>query len=226
MKIFGDGLSIEEIEKHESEFDGFTSNPSLMKKLGVTDYVGYCRDMLSATNNPVSLEILSDDPVEILREAETLSALGDNAYIKVPITNSIGQSNVGVIARLLDSGVKINVTAVFSYSQIQSLLENTPDKNFIISIFAGRIADSSRNPQDFIKYAVFGTQDRKAEVLWASTREVFNITQADHCGCDIITVPINLYTKYMDNLWMNLELFSLKTVQMFKGDADACEYII
>lgn len=227
MKVFGDGFSVDDIKRYDELLDGFTSNPSLMKKLGVTNYVEYCKQMLQATEKPVSLEILSDDYDEIIREATVLQELGSNAYVKVPITNSLGNSNLPSVSRLVEAGVNINITAVFSCKQIDDVVESLPrDKGYIISVFAGRIADSGLDPESYIKYAVARTASCQAEVLWASTREVLNICQAKKCSCDIITVSSGLYQKYIENYGKDLEDFSLETVQMFKRDGDESGYSI
>ena len=227
MKIFGDGFSVEDIKRYDKLLDGFTSNPSLMKKLGVTNYLEYCKEMLQATEKPVSLEILSDDYDEIIREATVLQELGDNVYVKVPITNSLGHSNLPSISHLVEVGVNVNVTAVFSYRQIDDIVESLPiDKGYIISVFAGRIADSGVDPQSYIKHAVARTASCQAEVLWASTREVLNICQANKCSCDIITVSYALYQKYIQNYGKDLDDFSLETVKIFKRDGDESGYSI
>lgn len=231
MDIYGDGFSVEEI-KSDDFCDGFTSNPSLMKKLGVVDYLDYCKKLASCTELPVSLEVLSDDLQEMEREAMVLADCGENVFVKIPITNSMGHCTIDLICKLLDKGVNVNVTAVFTYKQIVNLLGylfSETSGQMIISIFAGRIADFGSDPIPKIKFAkelssVFA--EKHVSILWASTRELYNIKQARDAGADIITVPSAMIKKLSNWNIESLEEYSLETVRMFKKDAEDCKYEI
>jgi len=223
MKIYSDGSSLSEIENliNELNIDGFTTNPSLMKKLGVKDYVGYCKEFISLINGrPVSFEVFANDLDEMKRQAKIINNWGTNVYIKVPITNTLGESCLPLVKDLQESGIKVNITAVFTKDQIDDIFDTLVDEiPSIVSIFAGRIADTGVSPITNVKYAVqrFRNND-KVEVLWASCREIYNIHQAEKSGCHIITIQNSLLKK-MNLKGKDLNQFSIETVKMFREDA-------
>jgi len=230
IKIYADGAVLEEMKSLKASFPitGFTTNPTLMAKAGIKDYLGFAKEMLQVTGDlPVSFEVFADDFDEMYRQALILNELGDTVYIKIPITNSIGESSNELIGRLNIAGIKLNITAIFTKEQISGLIpflkSETPA---IISIFAGRIADAGYYPEEIIKYAVDLYANKKhIEILWASCREILNVKQANDQGCHIITVPNNMLGKIKD-FGKDLNLFSLETVQMFRNDALASGFTL
>lgn len=205
MKIFLDTADPEEIAKHAAEVDGFTTNPTLMRKADVADYLGYCRALVSSTDKPVSLEVLADDEDEIDRQAQILAGLGANVLVKVPVTLTSGEPY-----RLPD--VPLNVTCVTQASQA----ERVADQASVVSLFAGRIADAGVDPT-FIAEKCAKVLRGRAELLWASTREVLNIFQAEAAGCDIVTVSPELLVKSR-GLGRSLAEVSLLSVRQFAAD--------
>ena len=219
MKIFSDGADIQSMKSNESLVDGFTTNPTLMVKAGITNYLDFAKQAVSEFSKPISFEVFSDDFDEMYDQALILDGLSNNVYVKIPITNTKGESSSDLLKDLSNKQVKINVTAVFTQSQIESVYKNlNKDIKSILSIFAGRIADTNIDPEPLVTFA---TQNKinNCEVLWASTREVFNIFQADRCNCDIITVAPNLIEKWKKLESKDLNEFSLDTVKMFYSDA-------
>jgi len=224
IKIYGDGANIKDMIKARDEgiVKGFTTNPTLMAKAGITDYEKFAKDVLKEiTELPISFEVFSDDFDEMERQALLINSWGDNVNIKIPITNTKGESSVPLISKLLKQGVKLNVTAIFTLGQLEELQQAIYfTDSIILSVFAGRIADAGADPMPMLKKArnkLFGSYDN-VEILWASTREVFNIIQAEKCGCDIITVTYDIIDK-LKNIGKELNQFSLETVQMFYNDA-------
>jgi len=219
IKIFADTANIEEIKELEknSLISGYTCNPTIMRKAGVTDYERFCKSVLEVTNKPISFEVFADDFDEMERQAKIISSWGDNIYVKIPITNTKGESAVGIINKLTES-IKINVTAVTEWNQYEKIVPEFP---MIISIFAGRIADTGRDPKRFFEYDF-----PNAEYLWASPREVLNIYQAEEAGADIITVTPELIKKYIAMKNKDLLELSLDTVKMFFNDGQAAGYKI
>ena len=223
IKLFADGAVIGDvpglIEKHSVK--GFTTNPTLMVQAGVRDYASFGREMLAVSRGlPVSFEVIADEPGEMERQALILAGWGENVYVKIPVTDTRGSSMRPLIRELSGRGVKVNVTAVFSPAQIDSLSdcfsEGTPG---VVSIFAGRIADAGIDPAPIARHAVEAYADLPSiEVLWASCREIHNVVAAAQAGCDIITVPNAILTK-LGLLGKDLEEFSLETVRMFYRDA-------
>lgn len=218
------------LELNESPIiSGLTTNPTLMRKAGITDYEGFAKSVLSAiTQKPLSLEVFSDDFEEMARQAERISSWGSNVYVKIPITNSQGHSSQPLIRHLSAKGVKLNVTAIMTQGQVEETLESlnlaVPS---VISVFAGRIADTGVNPMDIMRNsALLVSEFPKAELLWASVREVINIHQAAEVGCHIVTVPHDILQKALKMSGMNLLQLSLETVRMFKTDAEAAGYSI
>lgn len=224
MKIYADGAEPDQMIQalHTGIVSGFTTNPTLMRKAGVVDYEAFAREMLRRIpNHPISFEVIADDLSEMERQAKKLASFGENVYVKIPITNTKGKSTCTLIGKLLSQGVKVNVTAVFTCEQIAAAFEclaySTPA---ILSIFAGRIADTGRDPKEFIRYAKTFFTVPNVEILWASCREVFNIYEASLLGCDIITVPNDILKK-LSLRDRNLTDFSLETVKMFYDDAQS-----
>ena len=201
---------------------GLTTNPTLMKKAGIQDYEAFAKDILqTVTSKPISLEVFTDEFQEMKRQALKISALASNVYTKIPITNSRGESSLPLIKELAQEGVKLNITALFTEAQVRGVAESlNPDIPSVVSVFAGRIADTGIDPVPLMtQYLGMIKHLPKAELLWASTREVLNIFQAESCGCAIITVPHDILGKAAKMLGMDLSAVSLDTVQMFARDA-------
>lgn len=223
IKIFADGAVLEDVPKllAGGTLQGFTTNPTLMAKAGVKDYEGFAKQFLDAANGlPVSLEVFADDVPNMIRQARILASWGDNVFVKIPVTNTAGESTAKAVAQLSNDGVKLNVTAVFTRHQIDGLLPlfdaRTPA---IISVFAGRIADAGVDPQPIVRYAVEQAQGKpNIEILWASCREIFSVVLAAETGCHIITVPNDMLGK-LKGLGRDLNDVSLDTVRMFYTDA-------
>jgi len=193
-----------------------------MKKAGIQDYEAFAKDILqTVTAKPISLEVFTDEFPEMKRQALKISALANNVYTKIPITNSRGESSLALIKELGKEGVKINITALFTEEQVRGVAEAlNPAVPSVVSVFAGRIADTGIDPMPLMrKYLSMIKNQPKAELLWASTREVLNIFQAEECGCAIITVPHDILGKAAKMLGMDLAAVSLDTVCMFARDA-------
>ena len=205
---------------------GFTTNPTLMKKAGICDYQAFALEALShITDCPISFEVFSDDFASMEREARIIHAWGPNVNIKIPVMNTQGQSSAPLIRKLSAEGMQLNVTAILTLQQVSEVVDAlAPDVPAIVSVFAGRIADTGRDPIPVMQQARdIIRQKPLAELLWASTRELLNIFQADACGCDIITVTPDILKKLaMYN--KDLHQLSLETVQMFYQDAQAAGF--
>ncbi len=206
---------------------GLTTNPTLMKKVGITDYEAFAKDILqTVTEKPISLEVFSDDFPEMKRQALKINSWGANVYTKIPITNSRGESALPLIKELGLAGVKLNVTALLTLEQVAGVAEAlNPEVPSVVSVFAGRIADTGVDPVPMMRDALnlLGNQP-KAELLWASVREVLNILQAEQCGCAIVTVPHDILAKASKMLGTDLTELSLDTVKMFAKDAAAAGF--
>jgi len=223
IKIFADGAQKEQMLGlyRQGLVSGFTTNPTLMAKAGITDYAAFAKDILQEiTTMPISFEVFSDEFDEMEKQAEIIDSWGRNVNVKIPISNTKGQSAIPLIRRLLDKGIKLNVTALFTDAQLMALKEVVAkNDDVIVSIFAGRIADSGRDPEPIMRSAVEAFSALpNSKVLWASSREAFNIYQAERCGCQIITATPDLVNK-LDLFNKDLEEFSLETVKMFYNDA-------
>ena len=223
IKIFADGADLVSIEKlnMDQNISGFTTNPSLMKKAGVTDYKKFCQDVLKIIKDkPVSFEIFSDDLDKMYDQANEIASWGKSIFVKIPITNSKGEKTSGLIKKLLENKVKCNVTAILTIQQVKEIYEiSNFETEVIISIFAGRIADTGIDPIPMMTEAVNICKTKKnIEILWASTRELINIYQANQINCQIITVPHDILKK-IPLIGKNLDDLSLETVQMFLNDA-------
>jgi transaldolase len=206
---------------------GFTTNPSLLKRSGVKDYEAFAREILqTVTTKPISLEVFSDDFPEMKRQALKIAAWGKNVYVKIPITNSRGDSSLPLIRELAAQKVQLNITALFTLGQVRDVAGAlNPAVPSVVSVFAGRIADSGRDPIPLMRAgrALLEGQP-KAELLWASVREVLNIFQAEECGCHIVTVPHDILAKAAKMLGMDLGALSLDTVKTFAKDAAEAGY--
>jgi transaldolase len=225
-KIFADGADLDEIVRFAADptIKGFTTNPTLMWKAGLTDYHEFAIRVLEAVDaKPVSFEVFADDAAEIRRQAVKIAAWGDNVYVKVPVTTTGGDSLAPLVRALSEEGVKINVTALFTTAQVELIAEALRDgAPSCISVFAGRIADAGVDPVPIMARSVqiIESTAPSAELIWASPREVLNVVQADSVGCHIITITKDLIGK-LATLGKDLERFSLETVQMFRKDAVA-----
>ena len=206
---------------------GFTTNPSLLKRSGVTDYEAFAKEILkTVTVKPLSLEVFSDDFVEMKWQALKIAAWARNVYVKIPITNSRGESSIPLIKELAAQKVQLNITAIFTLGQVRAVAGAlNPAVPSVVSVFAGRIADSGRDPMPLMRASRALLEDLpKAELLWASVREVLNIFQAEECGCQIITVPHDILAKAAKQLGLTLEALSLDTVKTFAKDAAAAGF--
>jgi transaldolase len=206
---------------------GLTTNPTLMNKVGIKDYEAFAKDiLLTVTAKPISLEVFTDDFPDMKRQALKISALGKNVYTKIPITNSRGESSLPLIKELAQQGVKLNITALMTLKQVAGVAEVlNPAVPSVVSVFAGRIADTGVDPTGIMRAAAALLEGHpKAELLWASTREVLNIFQAQDCGCAIITVPHDILGKAAKMLGMDLTELSLDTVKLFAKDAAAAGF--
>ena len=223
IKIFADGADLNSIKElnDNSLISGFTTNPSLMKKAGVKDYKNFCQDVLKITNEkPVSFEIFTDELEEMYNQANEIASWGKNVFVKIPISNSKGKKTSGLIKKLLETGVKCNVTAILTIDQVKEIYEiSNNNTDLIVSIFAGRIADTGVDPIPMMEQSINMCKEKnKIQILWASTREMINIFQADKINCHIITVPHEILKK-TSMIGKDLNQLSLETVQMFLNDA-------
>jgi len=223
IKIYADGANVDEIIKmdRENSVDGFTTNPTLMLKAGVSDYLGFAREVLSGVKNKsISFEVFSDDLNDMYRQALILRDLGENVWVKIPVSNTQGIMTYDLINKLSLEGVKVNVTAIFTKQQIQQVYDAlNPDISSIISIFAGRIANAGVDPEPTMKFASDLSKDNELiETLWASSREVFNIIQAIRTNTNIITLAPSLINGSKE-IGKDLDQYSLETVKMFYNDA-------
>jgi transaldolase len=228
VKIFADGADLDDILALASDvrISGFTTNPTLMWKAGLTDYREFAERLLERiTKEPISFEVFADSPKEVQRQARLIASWGDNVYVKIPVTTTAGKAMAPVVRKLSESGVKVNVTAVFTTAQVELVTAAVKDgAPSCVSVFAGRIADAGIDPQPLMARAVDILVDApRAELIWASPREILNVVQADQVGCHIITLTHDLLAK-LDSLGKDLDQFSLETVQMFRRDALAAGF--
>lgn len=223
IKIYLDGANVDDMAAAAKAgvAAGFTTNPTLMRKSGVSDYEIFAKQALGQIRDlPVSFEVFADDLPGMAAQARRLASLGDNVYVKIPVMNTAGVSTASLIKELTAAGLKLNVTAVFTEAQVKATVEAlAPGVPAVISVFAGRIADTGRDPMPMMRRAVeLAMQRPHAEVLWASPREVLNVYQADECGCHIITVANDLLSK-LSLRGKDLLQYSQETVRMFFDDA-------
>ena len=229
LKIFADGAALApmlELYKNP-RISGFTTNPTLMRKVGITDYRAFAHEVLAAIKDkPISFEVFADEFSEMRRQALEIKTWGDNVYVKIPITNTKRESAAPLIRELAASGVKLNVTALCTLEQVRetaaALKGGAPS---VVSVFAGRIADTGRDPIPLMSNAleICRAAGRGVELLWASPRELLNIVQAAEIGCDIITVTSDVLAK-LPTIGKDLAQYSLETVQMFYRDAQAAGF--
>lgn len=231
IKLFADGADLEGMRAMHAKpyVKGFTTNPTLMRRAGISDYKGFALEVLRHINDrPVSFEVFADDFETMERQALEIASWGENVNVKIPITNTKGESSAALVGRLSRRGVQVNVTAMFTLDHVRSIVEVLdPATPAILSIFAGRIADTGLDPMPLMREAVAIARARpKAEVLWASPRELLNVFQADECGCHIITATNDVLSKLESSVGKDLAEFSLETVAMFFKDACAAGYTI
>lgn len=229
-KLFADGADrVGMLEMYRNPLiKGFTTNPTLMRKAGITDYEVFAHHILSViSDRPVSFEVFSDDFAEMYRQARKIAGWGEHVYVKIPVTNTEGTSAAGLIRELTQEGIKVNVTAVLTLPQVETVTRalrgGAPS---VISVFAGRIADTGRDPVPMMKAALDLTRgEPQLELLWASPRELLNIFQANEVGCHIITATTDLLKK-LHLVGKDLGEVSLDTVGMFRNDALKAGYAL
>lgn len=223
VQIFADGADKAQMLRlyQNPLIKGFTTNPTLMRKAGVRDYEAFAHEILDAIpDRPISFEVFSDEFGEMESQAHLISSWGDNVYVKIPISNTKAQSTIPLISRLAANGVKVNVTAMMTLDQVRDALEVlVVGPPACVSVFAGRIADTGRDPVPLMAEAVrMVRQTNNVQLIWASPRELLNIVQADQIGCHIITATEDILQK-LSLVGKDLDEYSLDTVKMFHGDA-------
>lgn len=205
---------------------GFTTNPTLMRKAGVKNYEAFAKRALhSFPDYPISFEVFADDMPRMEVQAKEIASWGENIYVKVPVCTTKGESTAPLISDLAKAGIKLNVTAILCHKQIDEVMDSLTETPAIISIFAGRIADTGRDPSSMILHAIKRKADVAHEILWASPRQVLDVYTADALGCDIITITADILKK-MKLEGKNLLEYSRETVAMFYSDAKAAGYSI
>lgn len=228
IKIFADGADRSGMMEMYANplIKGLTTNPTLMRKAGITDYRAFAKDVLSVVKaKPLSLEVFADDFADMERQALEIASWGDNVYVKLPVTNTRGEPSSSLIKRLADKGVKLNITALMTLEQVREALSSLNNEvPSFLSVFAGRIADTGVDPVPVMSEAVNLLKSNvNAELIWASPRELLNIFQADAIGCQVITVTNEVLRK-LSFVGYDLGSFSLDTVKMFRADALAAGY--
>lgn len=229
IKLFLDGASVaamREMRERNPLVKGFTTNPTLMRKAGVTDYVAFAKDAIAAVGDlPISFEVYSDEFSEMETQARLIASWGGNTYVKIPITNTKGESAIPLIRKLSAAGVALNVTAILTLDQVRDVAAAlSPVTPAIVSVFAGRIADTGRDPKPVMREGVAILKSKpKAEMLWASPRELLNLFEAEQTGCHILTATKDIIDK-LALVGKNLDQYSLETVKMFYDDAAAAGY--
>lgn len=224
IKIFADGADVSAIRELYANplIKGLTTNPTLMNKAGIKDYEAFARQILETVRTkPISFEVFSDDFSEMRRQALKIRSWQSNVFVKIPITNTRGESSVPLIHELGKEGVQLNVTAMLTTAQVTAVVGAlNPEIASVISVFAGRIADTGRDPMPLMKenLTIVASLPR-AELLWGSVREVLNIFHAEQCGSHIVTVPMEILKKVISLVGMDLAELSLDTVRMFERDA-------
>jgi transaldolase len=229
-RIFADGADLDGILALAADprISGFTTNPTLMHKVGLTDYERFARDLLERVRtHPISFEVFADEPGEMRRQARLIASWGENVYVKIPVTTTNGESMAPLARELSEDGVKVNVTALFTTAQVELITAAVRDgAPSYISVFAGRIADAGIDPVPIMARSLEIMLDAPhAELIWASPREILNLVQANEIGCHIITITHDLLKK-LDCLGKSLEQYSLETVRMFHGDALAAGFTL
>jgi len=231
VKIFADGADKASMLKLYADplIKGLTTNPTLMRKVGITDFEAFAKDILQGiTAKPLSLEVFSDEFPEMKRQALKIKGWGENVYVKIPITNTRNESSLPLIKELASEGVKLNVTAILTLAQVEGVTTAlNPKVPAVVSVFAGRIADTGVDPVSIMSQSKNVLKDLpQAELLWASVREVLNIFTANDCGAHIVTVPHDILGKAIKMAGMDLGELSLDTVKMFANDAKAAGFML
>ena len=228
IKLFADGADLATIDRLAADplIAGFTTNPTLMRKAGVDDYTTFSRRALEIVGNrPISFEVFADEPSEMLRQARVLAGWGENVYVKIPVTNTKGLTTAAVVRELTASGVRVNVTALMTAAQVDDVCSSlVGTKGAYVSVFAGRIADTGRDPIPMMtQSALQCAQIANVELIWASPRELLNVFQADAAGVHVITATHDVLAK-LALVGKPLETYSLETVAMFHNDATAAGF--
>jgi transaldolase len=231
VKIFADGADLEGMFSlyRDPLIKGLTTNPTLMQKAGIEDYEAFAKDVLRVIKTKsVSFEVFSDEFPEMRRQALKIRDWQENVFVKIPITNTRNESSVPLVKELAAAKVPLNITAILTLRQVREVVAVlNPDVPAIISVFAGRIADTGKDPQAVMRASKELIADLpRAQLLWASVREPLNIIQADDCGCDVVTVPHDILKKAMTLFGMDLEKLSLDTVKMFAKDAELAGFTL
>ena len=230
IKLFADGADLQGMTEMAAKpyIAGLTTNPTLMNKAGISDYVKFAKQVIKEIpNKPISFEVFSDDLNEMQNQGEKIASWGENVFVKIPVTNTLGISTTPVIRYLTALGVKVNVTAIMTTSQVQSTVEAlNPQYESYISVFAGRIADTGRDPVPAMKESLkIMSSNQNAKLIWASPRELLNVFQANEIGCHIITATNDILKK-LELVGKDLEEYSLETVKMFYDDATKSKFSI
>jgi transaldolase len=230
VKLFADGADLEGMKEMASKpyISGLTTNPTLMKKAGISNYAQFAKDVLSEIQSkPISFEVFSDELEEMMLQGQKIASWGNNVYVKVPITNTRGQSTKPVVKFLTENGIKVNITAIMTTEQIENISEAlNPNVASYISVFAGRIADTGINPMPVMEKCLdMLTENKLAELIWASPRELLNVFQANEVGCHVITATNDILKK-LELVGYNLTEYSLDTVKMFYNDAKQAGFSI
>jgi transaldolase len=228
VKLFADGADLAGILEMAGlpYISGFTTNPTLMRKAGISDYEAFAKSVLvHVSDRPISFEVFSDEFDEMERQAQKIAAWGSNVYVKLPITNTRGESVIPLVRRLAPAGIKLNITALMTTAQVEAVVAAlAADVPAYVSLFAGRIADTGRDPLPAIRRSVALLRSKPAaELIWASPRELLNVFQADAAGCHVITATNDILRK-LGSVGKNLSAFSLETVKMFHDDAKAAGF--
>ena len=229
VKIFADGADKAGMLQLNANplIQGLTTNPTLMRKVGISDFEAFAKDILQGIKEkPVSFEVFSDDFPEMKRQAMKINGWAKNVYVKIPITNTRDESSLPLIKELANEGVKLNITAILTLDQVKGVAASlNPKVPSFVSVFAGRIADTGVDPiPHMVECKKILKGNPAAELLWASVREVLNIFQANDCGCEIVTVPHDILNKALKLAGMDLKELSLDTVKMFANDAKAAGF--
>ncbi len=230
VKLFADGADLAGIKEMAANpaIKGFTTNPTLMRKAGVSDYKAFALQALQVVRGrPISFEVFADEFGEMGKQAHEIASWGKNIYVKIPVTNTKGESSGPLVERLTRAGIQVNVTALTTVDQVKRVADRlAPETPAIISVFAGRIADTGRDPVPIMAEAVKIMKKKpKSELIWASPRELLNIFQANEIGCHIITATNDILKK-LPLIGKDLDAYSLETVEMFHKDAKAAGYSI
>jgi transaldolase len=230
VELYADGADLEGMLEMYSKpyIKGLTTNPTLMKKAGITDYTAFAREVLDRiSDKPISFEVFSDELSDMLIQARKISSWGENVFVKIPVTNTRGESTAAIVKTLASEGVKLNVTALMTVEQVKTISDAlNPSVPSNVSIFAGRIADTGLDPMSIMKSSLeIVKSNRNCKIIWASPRELLNVFQANEIDCHIITATNDILKK-LSLVGKNLDEYSLETVEMFHKDATAAGYSI